>query len=72
MSWRYREATLTEMLSDPIVRSLMKADRVDPMGLEANLRYVAMQMTERGNRHECSCLVPHDQPEDLASRLSTR
>ena len=72
MNWHYHEPALTELLSDPIVRSLMKADRVDPKGLEANLRYMAMQMTERGNRHECSCLVPHDQPEDLASRLSTR
>jgi hypothetical protein len=38
----------------------MTADRVDPERLEANLRYMAAQMTERGNRHECSCLVPHD------------
>jgi hypothetical protein len=43
MSWRYREVTLTEMLSDPIVRSLMKADRVDPGRLEAKLRHLAAQ-----------------------------
>jgi hypothetical protein len=72
MSWHYRETTLTEMLSDPIVRWLMKADRVDPKGIEADLRHMAVQMTKGRNRHECSCLVPHDQPEKFAFRLSTR
>ena len=30
MSWYFREPTLSEILSDSIVRALMKADGVDP------------------------------------------
>jgi hypothetical protein len=41
MSWSYREPTLEEMLSDPIVGALMKADGVDPTELEATLRQMA-------------------------------
>ena len=41
MNWCYREPTLTEMLSDNLVRSLMKADGVDPGELETMLRHVA-------------------------------
>jgi hypothetical protein len=41
MNWCYREPTLAEMLSDTIVKSVMKADGVDPSELEAMLRQVA-------------------------------
>jgi hypothetical protein len=41
MSWYFREPTLTEILSDPIVSALMKADGVDPCELEATLRQMA-------------------------------
>jgi hypothetical protein len=41
MSWYFREPTLTEMLSDPIVSALMKADGVDSGELEAMLREIA-------------------------------
>ena len=41
MNWQFREPTLTEMLSDPIVGALMKADGVDPGELEATLRHLA-------------------------------
>jgi hypothetical protein len=38
--WAY-EPTISEILSDPIVRALMDADGVDPGELEAALRSVA-------------------------------
>ena len=37
MIWRQREPTLKEILSDPIVTALMRADGVDPFELEAML-----------------------------------
>jgi hypothetical protein len=37
MHWHYREPTLKDMLSDSIVRAVMKADGVDPQELEAML-----------------------------------
>jgi hypothetical protein len=33
-----REPTIAEMLSDPIVMAVMKADGVDPMEFEAQLK----------------------------------
>jgi hypothetical protein len=42
-SWCLREPTLSEMLSDPIVRALMKADGVERAELEAMLQNVAAQ-----------------------------
>jgi hypothetical protein len=38
MSWSQREPTIAEMLSDSIVVAVMKADGVDPVELEAQLR----------------------------------
>jgi len=40
-SWSFREPTITEMLSDSIVMAMMKADGVDPIVLEAQLRGMA-------------------------------
>ena len=40
-SWCFREPTITEMLSDSIVMAVMKADGVDPIALEAELRGIA-------------------------------
>jgi hypothetical protein len=37
MIWRQREPTLKEILSDPIVTALMRADGVDPLELETML-----------------------------------
>ena len=34
MSWYFREPTLSEILSDLIVKALMNADGVDPIALE--------------------------------------
>jgi hypothetical protein len=41
MSWYFREPTLSEILSDSIVRALMNADGVDPIALEAMLRQMS-------------------------------
>jgi DNA-binding GntR family transcriptional regulator len=41
MNWSYREPTLGEMLSDSLVKLVMKADGVDADELEAMLRRVA-------------------------------
>jgi hypothetical protein len=38
MYWFNREPTLAEMLSDPIVQALMRADGVTPREIEALLR----------------------------------
>jgi hypothetical protein len=40
-SWCLREPSLSEMLSDPIVKALMEADGVERGELEAMLREVA-------------------------------
>jgi hypothetical protein len=37
MYWHHREPTLEDMLSDPIIRAVMDADRVDPHELKAML-----------------------------------
>ena len=36
-----REATLDELLADPVTRAVMEADGVDPLELETMLREVA-------------------------------
>jgi len=46
MNWCYREPTLNEILSDGVIESLMKADRVDRVDLEAMLRQVAARRRE--------------------------
>jgi hypothetical protein len=44
------EASIDEMLADPIVRALMDADGVDPDELRALLRAVAQRFRARGDR----------------------
>jgi hypothetical protein len=41
MNWHPHEPTLTEILSDSITVAMMKADGVDPVALEAQLRSIA-------------------------------
>jgi hypothetical protein len=43
-SWRCRDLTIAEMLSDSIVQTLMKADGVNPQALQLELRRVALQI----------------------------
>lgn len=42
-----RELTLREALADPLVRALMKADRVNPGKLEACLSAVGERLRDR-------------------------
>jgi hypothetical protein len=44
MNWSCREPSIGEILSDSIVRALMKADGVDPQRLEALLRRIAQNL----------------------------
>jgi CreA protein len=44
MSWCRRDPTITEILSDSIVVAVMKADGVDPVALEAQLRRIAQDL----------------------------
>ena len=45
MNSRQGEPTLEEMLSDPIVRAVMEADRIDPHELAATLREVGRKLS---------------------------
>jgi len=54
MIWYFREPTITEILSDSIVRAVMRADRVDPEILERDLRSMAVQVSEPKPMH-CVC-----------------
>jgi hypothetical protein len=53
MAWLDREPTLSEMLSDPIIRTVMEVDGVNPDELEAMLRRVAhrLRIARRGNEY---------------------
>lgn len=42
--WRDREPRLAEVLADPVVRVVMRADRVDPEALERDLRLMAQKL----------------------------
>jgi hypothetical protein len=41
--------TLSEALSDPLVRAVMRADKIDPPHYEAFLRRTAGELAQRGN-----------------------
>ena len=54
------DLTLDEMLSDPLVRVVMRADRVDPRKLEAELRRTAdalEQLQSPPQRSEERCMA---------------
>jgi hypothetical protein len=65
MNKSHREMTLTDALSDPLIRTVMAADGVDPRELAAILRTMAgkldrssSQMASRGaapERYHSSC-----------------
>jgi hypothetical protein len=82
MSWHHREPTLDEMLSDPIIRSVMKADGVDPLGIEVMMRHIAAEQAGEwwlgvhGPRtspdvteRDWALLAPGDRPKVPMSRL---
>jgi hypothetical protein len=45
MIWYQREPTLEEILSDPITKAMMQADRVEPQELAAMVRRIACART---------------------------
>ena len=47
MRWCLSEPTIPEMLSDPIVRALMAADRVAPEELQASLKKIASTLASQ-------------------------
>ena len=47
--WYQREPTIAEILSDSMVKAMMRADRVDPEMLERDLRSIA-QTIEANSR----------------------
>jgi hypothetical protein len=44
MRMAYQELTLRSALSDPLIRTMMAADNVDPVELEAMLRRIAKEI----------------------------
>ncbi|HEX9322250.1 MAG TPA: hypothetical protein VF913_09040 [Xanthobacteraceae bacterium] len=56
MRWCLSEPTIAEMLSDPVIKALMAADRVAPEELQANLRKIggALELRHREvSRQRC-------------------
>ncbi|MES1155196.1 MAG: hypothetical protein ABUL48_02085 [Pseudorhodoplanes sp.] len=47
-----KKTTLNDMLSDPLVQQIMRADRVEPKALEANLRQIAAIVASRDGGKE--------------------
>jgi len=52
-----REPTLAELLSDPLIEMVMRADGVDPDALRPDLCAVARELSRRGASvaQECAC-----------------
>jgi hypothetical protein len=50
MATSHNELTIDELLSDPVTRAVMKADRVDPLALAAMLRSMAGTIGQGFNR----------------------
>jgi hypothetical protein len=50
-----QEFTLSNVLSDPLIRTLMAADRVDPVKLEGMLTRIARQALPRVSPVESAC-----------------
>lgn len=47
MDCYHNEPRLSDVLSDPIIRTIMTADHVDPETLEASLRKTARKVVQR-------------------------
>lgn len=47
-AWQRSEPPLGEALADPVVRTMMRADHVDPQDLERNLRAMARKLAAAG------------------------
>jgi hypothetical protein len=56
MGFACEELTLRSALSDPLIRTVMAADNVDPVKLEAMLRRIADEVAPRQSpRVEADC-----------------
>src|SRR5262245_3905821 len=55
VNWREREPTLEDILSDPIIKELMKADGVDPHQLSAMLKEAGRRWAGAHVRVRCAC-----------------
>jgi hypothetical protein len=55
VNWRQREPTLEEILSDSIIKAVMKADGVDPQQLAAMLKEVGRRWAGAHARVRCAC-----------------
>jgi hypothetical protein len=54
----WQELTLRSALSDPLIRTMMAADHVDPVELESMLRRIAEKVAPRQSRPkeaDCAC-----------------
>jgi hypothetical protein len=56
VNWRQHEPTLEDILSDSIIRAVMKADGVDPHQLAAMLKEVGRKW--RRSSHPSSMCLP--------------
>ena len=55
VNWRQHEPTLEDILSDSIIKAVMKADGVDPHQLAAMLKEVGRRVV-RNSRPNSMCL----------------
>jgi hypothetical protein len=55
VNWRQRELTLEDILSDSIIKAVMKADGVDPHQLAAMLKEVGRRRAGAQTRVRCAC-----------------
>ena len=55
MTWYQRELTLEDILSDPITKEVMKADRVDPHQLSAMVKETARTWADAHARVQGAC-----------------
>jgi hypothetical protein len=67
MNWWYRDPTLAELLSDSLVKLVMKADGVDADELETMLRTVA---ASRPVKRTMLRFSGHGQPRDELARAA--
>ena len=63
------EPTIAEIMKEPAVRALMRADRVNPNDFEARLRFVS-QGPARLSAPSLPRLVPIDRPRFAAKAMS--
>jgi len=58
-----QELTLKSALSDPLIRTLMAADNVDPAKMESMLMRIAGQITPSLSPVEADCVWPRPEAE---------